>query len=145
LTFNKELLQDIKYAKSFYGEVYTIFRQNDEEEFFIAELKNIAEIQQTCNFKKITGFDISDTHIDSGKSKIETTKQLINKLNFLIKLKSIEEIANKSKVSKEVIESVLRIKDDIKLKDLNSLIKHVNLPIALAEGRLTRKVVIDVK
>lgn len=41
LEYNKELLKDIRYSKLYYNEVYILYKQTDEEIFFMNELKNI--------------------------------------------------------------------------------------------------------
>ncbi len=122
--YNRELILDLKYAKSFYDKIYVLYKQTDEEAFFLGELKNIAEIQGKDNFKKITGF--SYEYIDDTNSDIITLNNLKAKLNFLIKLKSIDYIVEKTKVKQEEIEKILKLKEDLNLDNLQKLIKFLN-------------------
>lgn len=124
LEYNRELILDLKYAKSFYDKIYVLYKQTDEEAFFLSELKNIAEIQGKDNFKKITGF--SYEYIDDTNSDIITLNNLKAKLNFLIKLKSIDYIVEKTKIKQEEIEKILKLKEDLNLDNLQKLIKFLN-------------------
>ena len=113
LEYNRELILDLKYAKSFYDKIYVLYKQTDEEAFFLSELKNIAEIQGKDNFKKITGF--SYEYIDDTNSDIITLNNLKAKLNFWTKLKSIDFIVEKTKIKQEEIEKILKLKEDLNL------------------------------
>ena len=124
LEYNRELILDLKYAKSFYDKIYVLYKQTDEEAFFLSELKSIAEIQGKDNFKKITGF--SYEYIDNTNSDIVTLNNLKAKLNFLIKLKSVDYIVEKTKIKQEEIEKILKLKEDLNLDNLQKLIKFLS-------------------
>lgn len=124
LEYNRELMLDLKYAKSFYDKIYLLYKQTDEEMFFLSELKNIAEMQGKDNFKKITGF--SYECIDGTNSDITTLNNLKAKLNFRVKLKSIDFIVEKTKVKQEEIVKILKLKEDLNLDNLQKLIKFLS-------------------
>lgn len=124
LEYNRELILGLKYAKSFYDKIYVLYKQTDEEAFFLSELKNIAEIQGKDNFKKITGF--SYEYIDDTNSDIITLNNLKAKLNFWTKLKSIDFIVEKTKIKQEEIEKILKLKEDLNLDNLQKLIKFLS-------------------
>lgn len=123
--YNNEILKDLKFAKMLYNEVYSLYKQTDEEIFFINILKNILVVQGKENFKKITGFE-SNYIENKDNKKLETLEQLKNNLKFIIQLKSIDYISEKTKIKKENIEQILKVKEDIDLNDLQKLIKFLN-------------------
>ena len=124
--YNNEVLKDTKFAKALYNEIYNLYRQTNEEMFFINILKNILMVQGKENFKKITGFESNYIENKDNKNKLETLEQLKNSLKFIIQLKSIDYIIEKTKIKKEDIEQILKIKENINLSDLDKLIKFLN-------------------
>lgn len=124
--YNNEILKDIKFAKTLYNEIYNLFKQTNEEIFFMNILKNILVVQGKENFKKITGFESNYIENKDNKDKLETLEQLKNSLKFIIQLKSIDYIIEKTKIKKEDIEQILKIKENINLSDLSKLIKFLN-------------------
>ena len=125
--YNNELLKDTKFAKALYNEIYNLYRQTNEEMFFINILRNILMVQGKENFKKIKSFEYNN-YIENkdNKDKLETLEQLKNSLKFIIQLKSIDYIIEKTKIKKEDIEQILKIKENINLSDLDKLIKFLN-------------------
>ncbi len=125
LEYNKELLKDIRYSKLYYNEVYILYKQTNEEIFFMNELKNILEIQKD-NFEKITNLNPNYiiNSINNNKKEIKTLDELKNKLNFIIKIKSMDYLTEKTRVEKEEIEKILKVKENI---NLNGLIKLIRL------------------
>ena len=86
--YNNEALKDLKFARILYNEVYNLYKQTDEEIFFINILKNILVVQGKENFKKITGFDSGYIENNGNKTKLETLGQLKDNIKFIIQLKS---------------------------------------------------------
>lgn len=125
LEYNKELLKDIRYSKLYYNEIYILYKQTDEEIFFMNELKNIFKMQKD-NFKKITNLnpDYIINSINNNQKEITTLDELKNKLNFIIKIKSMDYLVEKTKIEKEEIEKILKVKENI---NLNGLIKLMRL------------------
>jgi hypothetical protein len=113
-------LKDIKYSKRFYKEILRIFKNTGEDYFFTNGLSNIFEVQGQENFKLITGYDYKDL---GTASEIKTLNDLIKKIRLLAKFRSLDFIAEKSKVKKEKIISIIGIKADISLKDIDNLVK----------------------
>ena len=112
-------LKDIKYAKTYFNQIMSSYGEDNEaDSFLMNELKNIFNIQGKDNFENISGFDFSE--INSTKS-LETVKDLQNRIKLITKIKSIDYLVNKSGISANSIQSILKIKEDISLKDLNSL------------------------
>lgn len=124
--YNNEALKNLKFTKTLYNEVYSLYKQTDEEIFFINILKNILVVQGKENFKKITNFDSVYIENNGNKNELETLGQLKNNIKFIIQLKSIDYISEKAKINKENIEQILKVKEDINLIDLQKLIKFLN-------------------
>lgn len=124
--YNNEILKDIKFAKTLYNEIYNLFKQTNEEIFFMNILKNILVVQGKENFRKITYFDSGYIENNDNKNKLETLGQLKDNIKFIIHLKSIDYISEKTKIKKENIEQILKVKEDINLNDLQKLIKFLN-------------------
>ena len=53
--YNNEALKDLKFARILYNEVYNLYKQTDEEIFFINILKNSLVLQGKENFKLLHG------------------------------------------------------------------------------------------
>ena len=89
------------------------------------ELKNILEIQKD-NFEKITNLNPNYiiNSINNNQKEITTLDELKNKLNFIIKIKSMDYLTEKTRVEKEEIEKILKVKENI---NLNGLIKLIRL------------------
>ncbi|MDR1926316.1 MAG: hypothetical protein LBQ13_01330 [Endomicrobium sp.] len=115
-----ENLKDIKHAKEFYKEILKIFKNTGEDYFFINGLSNIFRAQGQENFKLIAGYDYKDL---GTSSEIKTLNDLTKKIRLLTKFRSLDFIAERSKVKKEKIISIIGIKTDISLKDIENLVK----------------------
>jgi putative component of toxin-antitoxin plasmid stabilization module len=117
-----ESLKDEKHAKAYFNQIMSIYHEtsasNEVDSFLMNELKNIFKGQGKDNFKNLAGFDLSD--LDISKS-ITTIKNLQERLKLTVKIKSVNYIAKKSGVSEKSIQSILKIKDDFDLKDVNVL------------------------
>lgn len=120
-----EVLKDVKFTKSLYNEIYNLYNQTNEEVFFINTLKNILKILGKDIFNKITNLNSQYIENDS-KNKIETLSQLQDNLNFIIKLKSIDYISEKTNIKNEDIIQILKIRGNLNLNDLQKLIKFLN-------------------
>lgn len=117
-----ESLKDEKFAKAYFNQIMSIYQEqtanSEVDTFLMNELKNIFKSQGKDSFKNLAGFDLSD--LDVSKS-IATIKDLQERLKLTIKIKSINYVAKKSGVSEKSIQSILKVKDDFDLKDINVL------------------------
>lgn len=80
---------------------------------------------QKDNFKKITDLnpDYIINIINNNQKEITTLDELKNKLNFIIKIKSMDYLVEKTKTEKEEIEKILKVKENINLNDLIKLMR----------------------
>lgn len=112
-------LKDNRYAKAYYNQIMSIYKDNDNTELFLlSELEVIYSAQGKDNFENIAGFDFLE--INSTKS-LTSIKDLQDRIKLTSKIKSIEYLISKSGVSEKSINLILKIKEDLNLKDLNSL------------------------
>jgi hypothetical protein len=118
---NDENLKDVKYAKSYFEEIMAIYQETSDDEFLLKELKNIFDNQGKGNFKSMAGFDLADLDVSK---PILTLRDLQNKLKLTIKIKSISYLTAKSGLSEQSVRSLLKIREDFNLKDVNNLIKY---------------------
>ena len=132
-TYSYEILSKNEYsdfdnAKKMYKSVVKVYKETNDKEFLLNELKILFEVQGSENFKKITGFDYNTLQEES---YINTMDDLLKIIQAKILIFGKNDVVKKTGLSIPTINRFFSETKDVSLKTLFNITDSLNIKLKI--------------